>query len=100
MVWLVGLAAVCLCFRSSRMRLPVYLVLAAAFVTVLEFPIWFADVVASSTLGVTLLIVRNGLLVVAALLGAAELWRSTVSREPIPPLPTQSTRAKEPTSSS
>ena len=30
MVWLVGLAAVCLCFRSSRMQLPVYLVLAAA----------------------------------------------------------------------
>jgi hypothetical protein len=100
MVWLVGLAAVCLCFPSSRMRLPVYLVLAAAFVTVLEFPIWFADVVASDTLGVTLLIVRNGLLVVAALLGAVELWHSTVSREPVPPLPTQATRAKEPTSSS
>jgi hypothetical protein len=100
MVWLVGLAAVCLCFPSSRMRLPVYLVLAAAFVTVLEFPIWFADVVASDTLGVTLLIVRNGLLVVAALLGAVELWHSTVSREPVPPLPTQATRAKQPTSSS
>lgn len=100
MVWLVGLAAVCLCFRSSRMRLPVYLVLAAAFVTVLEFPVWFADVVASSTLGVTLLIVRNGLLVVAALLGAVELWRSTVSREPVPSLPSQATRAKEPSSSS
>jgi hypothetical protein len=100
MVWLVGLAAVCLCFRSSRMQLPVYLVLAAAFVTVLEFPIWFADVVASDTLGVTLLVVRNGLLVVAALLGAVELWRSTVSREPVPSLPTQATRAKEPTSSS
>ncbi|MGW3116408.1 glycosyltransferase 87 family protein [Streptomyces sp. NPDC001107] len=95
MVWLVGLAAVCLCFRSSRMGVPVALVLAAAFVTVLEFPLWFQHVVASDTLGVGLLVVRNGLLVVAAVLGAVELWQSTVSREPVPPLPTQATRTRE-----
>ncbi|WP_405873622.1 MULTISPECIES: glycosyltransferase 87 family protein [unclassified Streptomyces] len=100
MVWLVGTAAVCLCFRSSRMGLPVGLVLAAAFVTVLEFPIWFQHVVMSDTLGVTLLTVRNGLLVVAALLAAVELWRSTVSREPVPALPTQATRTRETSTSS
>ncbi|MER6420457.1 glycosyltransferase 87 family protein [Streptomyces sp. NPDC001137] len=100
MVWLVGLAAVCLCFRSSRMRVPVALVLAAAFVTVLEFPLWFQHVVMSDTLGVALLVVRNGLLVVAAVLGAVELWQSTVSREPVPPLPTQATRTREASTSS
>ncbi|MCD9874191.1 glycosyltransferase family 87 protein [Streptomyces guryensis] len=100
MVWLVGTAAVCLCFRSSRMRVPVALVLAAAFVTVLEFPLWFVHVVASDRLGVTLLVVRNGLLVVAAVLGAVELWRSTVSRDPVPPLPAQAARTWETSASS
>ncbi|MFF4908965.1 glycosyltransferase 87 family protein [Streptomyces sp. NPDC001260] len=96
MVWLVGTAAVCLCFRGSRMRAPAYLALAACFVTVLEFPLWFQHVVASDTRGITLLLLRNGLLVVAAVLGARELWRSTVSREPVPSLPGQATRTKEP----
>lgn len=80
MVWLIGLAAVCLCFRASRMRLPVVMVLVASLVTVLEFPLYFAEVVASDPLGVTLLFVRNGLLVAAALLAARVLWRDTVSR--------------------
>ncbi|MFE1031111.1 glycosyltransferase 87 family protein [Streptomyces sp. NPDC058807] len=80
MVWLIGLAAVCLCFRASRMRLPVVLVLVASLVTVLEFPLYFAEVVASDPLGVGLLFVRNGLLVAAALVAARVLWRDTVSR--------------------
>ncbi|WP_369196163.1 glycosyltransferase 87 family protein [Streptomyces djakartensis] len=78
MVWLVGLAAVCLCFPGSRMRLPVVLVLVACLVTVLEFPLYFADVVASNGLGLTLLFLRNGLLVAATLIAARALWRATV----------------------
>ncbi|MFC8519604.1 glycosyltransferase 87 family protein [Streptomyces sp. NPDC057257] len=100
MVWLVGTAAVCVCFRSSRMGLPAGLVLAACFVTVLEFPIWFAHVVASDLLGVSLLVLRNGLLVVAAVLAALELWQSTVSRDPVPPLPAQAARTRETSASS
>ena len=85
LVWLVGVAAVCLCHPSTRMRLPVWLVLAASFVTVLEFPLWFAHVVASDALGVTLLFVRNGLLLTATLLAATRLWRATVRRTaPVP----------------
>ncbi|MEW1831361.1 glycosyltransferase family 87 protein [Streptomyces sp. NPDC088196] len=99
-VWLIGLAAVCSCFRASRMRLPVALVLAAAFVTVLEFPIWFAHVVASDDLGVTLLIVRNGLLVAATLIAARELWQASVTWADVPPLPSQATRSKAPSTSS
>ncbi len=95
LVWLVGLAAVCLCFRGSRMNVPVGLVLAASFVTVLEFPVWFAHVVASDALGVTLLFLRNGLLVLATFLAAHELWRSTVTGTPSLPVPTQNPRTKE-----
>ncbi|MGD6745944.1 glycosyltransferase 87 family protein [Streptomyces sp. BH106] len=79
MVWLVGVAAVCLLFRDSRMTLPVWLVLAATFVTFLEFPLYFGNVVASDPIGVTLLFVRNGLLVVASLSACRRLWRATVT---------------------
>ncbi|MFE5817877.1 glycosyltransferase 87 family protein [Streptomyces sp. NPDC056479] len=95
MVWLVGLAAVCLCFRESQMRRPVALVLAASLVTVLEFPVWFAHVVASDSLGITLLFLRNGLLVVATLLAARELWHATAIRATPAAVPAQTTRAKE-----
>jgi hypothetical protein len=99
LVWLVGLAAVCLCFRGSRMTRPAYLVLAACPVTVLEFPVWFSHVVASDWLGVSLLLLRNGLLVAATLLAARELWRGTVTAGPPAPVPGQATRAKEPLAS-
>ncbi|MET9990224.1 glycosyltransferase family 87 protein [Streptomyces mutabilis] len=80
LVWLVGLAAVCGCFRTSRMRGPAALVLVASLVTVLEFPLYFAQVVASDPFGVALLFVRNGLLVAAALVAARVLWRDAVPR--------------------
>lgn len=96
MVWLVGLAAVCLCFRGSRMGRPAVMILVASFVTVLEFPVWFSHVVVSDWLGITLLFVRNGLLVLAALLAAFELWHDTVPGPAPEPLPDQPTRAKEP----
>lgn len=84
LLWLVGVGAVCLSLRSSRMTLPVWLVLAATGVTVLEFPIWFARVVASDGVGVLLLVVRNGLLVGAAAVACTRLWRSAVRPAPAP----------------
>ncbi|MFQ6849398.1 glycosyltransferase 87 family protein [Streptomyces sp. 35M1] len=81
-VWLVGLAAVCLVFRGTAMTLPAVLVLVTAGVTLLEFPIGFAHVVASDAWGVTLLVVRNGLLAAASLIAARRLWRSTVPGRP------------------
>ncbi|MEV0258178.1 glycosyltransferase family 87 protein [Streptomyces sp. NPDC050732] len=95
MLWLVGVAAVCLVFRGSRMEVPARLVLGATFVTFLEFPVWFSHVVVSDPLGVSLLLVRNGLLAAAALLACRNLWRQTVSEprgEP-QPVPGQVSRA-------
>ncbi len=57
--------------------------------TVLEFPLYFANVVASDGLGLTLLFLRNGLLVVATLLAARALWKATVPRTVPAPLPPQ-----------
>ncbi|WLQ67004.1 glycosyltransferase 87 family protein [Streptomyces glycanivorans] len=85
LVWPLGLAAVCLVFRGSRMARPACLVLVATAVTLLEFPLGFAHVVASDAEGVALMAVRNDLLVVATLDAGRRLWRDTVPgarREP------------------
>lgn len=80
MLWLVGMAAVCLVFRESRMTLPACLVLVATGVTQLEFPLGFIHVVTSDATGVTLMFLRNGLLVAATLIAGGRLWRDTVTR--------------------
>ncbi|MFI1967777.1 hypothetical protein BLA24_00985 [Streptomyces cinnamoneus] len=91
MIWLIGLAAVCVTMRTPRQGLPVVLVLLATPLTQLEFPIWFSHVVASDKLGVATLTLRNGLLVAATVLACARLWRETVTEdhpsqeEPEPP---------------
>ncbi len=95
MVWLVGLAAVCLCFRASRMALPAVLLLLATFVTVLEFPVGFSHVVVSDWYGITLLVLRNGLLLAATVTAARVLWRATVTETAVAPFPSQATRTKD-----
>ncbi|UBI39290.1 DUF2029 domain-containing protein [Streptomyces mobaraensis] len=81
-VWLIGLAAVCATVRSTRQGLPIVLVLLAAPLTQLEFPIWFRHVIASDMLGVATLTLRNALLVVATVVACRRLWRATVSVPP------------------
>ncbi|MFF4172701.1 glycosyltransferase 87 family protein [Streptomyces sp. NPDC001744] len=92
MLWLVGLAAVCLAFRSSGMERPAHLVLLAAAVTQFEFPVWFSHVTRSDPLGMAVLFTRNGLLIAAAALACRILWRETVT-EPrpagVPAIPAQ-----------
>ncbi|OLZ68278.1 hypothetical protein AV521_22355 [Streptomyces sp. IMTB 2501] len=95
LVWLVGLAAVCVSYRASRMGAPALMVVAASLATVLEFPFGFAHVVTSDRYGVLLLAVRNGLLVAASLTAARRLWRSTVPPAPAAPLPPQPSRRRK-----
>ncbi|MFG2359861.1 glycosyltransferase 87 family protein [Streptomyces sp. NPDC048521] len=95
LVWLIGLAAVCLTHRASRMAAPALMVVLASLVTVLEFPLGFSHVVVSDWYGITLLVLRNGLLVAATLTAARRLWRSTVPPAVTVPFPPQATRATE-----
>lgn len=74
MVWLVGLAAVCVVLRGSVQLLPAGLVVVASAVTGFEFPSHFGDIVASNAHGLLLLVVRNGLLVVASVMACRRLW--------------------------
>ncbi|WP_267241462.1 glycosyltransferase 87 family protein [Streptomyces sp. PR69] len=82
-LWLVGLAAVCLTFRPSRMGPPAMLVLAATAVTLLEFPVFFGNVVASDALGLGLLIARNGLLAGATAVACGRVWGAGVRGEAV-----------------
>ncbi|WP_241775892.1 glycosyltransferase 87 family protein [Streptomyces exfoliatus] len=94
MLWLVGLGAVCLAYRSSRMQRPVHLVVWATAVTQFEFPVWFSHVTRSDPLGVAVLFTRNGLLIAAALIACRILWRQTVTEPRLTEasIPAQATR--------
>ncbi|MEU6882599.1 glycosyltransferase 87 family protein [Streptomyces sp. NPDC046712] len=79
MIWLLGLAAVCLTSRETVMRPVTLLLLPAAALSSLAYPVLYDEVVAASWPGVAVMVVRNGLLLAAALLAARRLWTSTVT---------------------
>ncbi|MFJ5231620.1 glycosyltransferase 87 family protein [Kitasatospora sp. NPDC088391] len=81
MIWVVGLAAVCLTVRGTSQRPVAVLVLVTAVLTTLEFPIMFGAVNRSELGGVLVLTARNVLLVVSTVLSGYRLWRSTRRRE-------------------
>ncbi|MFB9370592.1 glycosyltransferase 87 family protein [Kitasatospora sp. NPDC001664] len=77
MVWIVGVAAVCLTVRGTSQRPVAVLVLVTTLLTMLEFPILFGQVVASEPWGVAVLTARNLTLLAAAVLSCRRLWLST-----------------------
>jgi hypothetical protein len=77
LVWLVGVAAVCLTVRGSSQRPVAVLILIATPLTTLEFPVLFGQVTGSHPWGVIVLGLRNLLLLAAAVLSCVRLWRST-----------------------
>ncbi|MEX0170806.1 glycosyltransferase 87 family protein [Streptomyces sp. LMG1-1-1.1] len=82
MIWLIGLAAVCLTSRHTVMRPVALLLLPAAALSSLAYPVLYLDVVAGTATGLTVMVLRNGLLLAAALLAARRLWTSTVAGPP------------------
>ncbi|MEU9860332.1 glycosyltransferase family 87 protein [Streptomyces sp. NPDC047971] len=82
MIWLLGLSAVCLTSRRTVMRPVALLLLPAAALSSLAYPVLYEDVLTGSGPGVAALAVRNVLLLAAALLAARRLWTSTVTPAP------------------
>ncbi|MER5311206.1 glycosyltransferase 87 family protein [Streptomyces sp. NPDC002773] len=82
MIWLLGLAAVCLTSRATVMRPVALLLLPAAALSSLAYPVLYDEVVAGTNQGLTVMVLRNGLLLAAALLAARRLWTSTVTGPP------------------
>ncbi|MET9954947.1 glycosyltransferase 87 family protein [Streptomyces sp. NPDC006339] len=79
MIWLLGLAAVCLTSRRTVMRPVALLLLPAAALSSLAYPVMYLDVVAGTWEGLGVMVLRNALLLAAALLAARRLWTSTVT---------------------
>ncbi|GGR22909.1 glycosyltransferase 87 family protein [Streptomyces roseolus] len=78
LVWLLGLAAVCLTSRRTVMRPVALLLLPAAALSSLAYPVLYAEVVTGTPLGLAVTAARNGLLLAAAAVAAHRLWRATV----------------------
>ncbi|MFD9610970.1 glycosyltransferase 87 family protein [Streptomyces sp. NPDC004288] len=82
MIWLLGLAAVCLTSRHTVMRPVALLLLPAAALSSLAYPVLYDEVVAGTPTGLTVMVLRNGLLLAASLLAARRLWTSTTGGPP------------------
>ncbi|MEV1020918.1 glycosyltransferase 87 family protein [Streptomyces sp. NPDC050264] len=77
LVWLLGLSAVCLTARCTTQRPVALLVLAAAGVSALAYPVLYDDVKAGTWLGIAVMAVRNTLLLGGVLMSFRSLWRDT-----------------------
>ncbi|WP_329338427.1 glycosyltransferase 87 family protein [Streptomyces sp. NBC_00663] len=84
LVWLLGLAAVCLTSRHTAQRPVAALIVAATAVSAVAYPVLYAEVEAASWTGCALMVLRNALLVTAAAVSFTRLWRTTSARpEPL-----------------
>ncbi len=81
-IWLLGLAAVCLTSRETVMRPVALLLLPAAALSALAYPVLYFDVIDGTPTGLAVMVLRNGLLLAATLLAARRLWTSTVAAAP------------------
>ncbi|WP_433548897.1 glycosyltransferase 87 family protein [Streptomyces sp. CA-294286] len=88
LVWLVGLAAVCLLWRETSQRPVAWLILAACVFTTLGFPLLYRELRDDADpLAITNLFVRDLLLIAAAGVSAVRLWRvGRTGREKSPPV--------------
>jgi len=77
LVWLLGVAAVCLTRRDTLMRGPAWLVLGAVSVTQLIFPLFYHSLRGGQIYSGLILLGRNAVLVTAAVLALRALWRAT-----------------------
>ncbi|WP_246458615.1 glycosyltransferase 87 family protein [Streptomyces himalayensis] len=79
MIWLLGLAAVCLTSRHTTQRPVAALLAAAAGVSALAYPVLYTQITGGTWTGCLVMLVRNGLLIAAAVLSFRRLWRSSRS---------------------
>ncbi|MFG3016966.1 glycosyltransferase 87 family protein [Streptomyces sp. NPDC048254] len=86
MIWLLGLAAVCLTSRHTTQRPVAALIVTATALSAVAYPTFYAEVVHGTWTGCLLMLARNGLLATAAVLSLTRLWRAT--RRPADPVRT------------
>ncbi|MFJ2906835.1 glycosyltransferase 87 family protein [Streptomyces sp. NPDC087212] len=77
LIWLLGLAAVCLTSRHTTQRPVAALILAATAVSTVVYPVLYDQVRECTWTGCGLMVLRNGLLLAAAVVSFTRLWRTT-----------------------
>ncbi|MEE1752200.1 glycosyltransferase family 87 protein [Streptomyces sp. SP18CS02] len=77
MIWLLGLAAVCLTCRITSQRPVTLLLLPAAALSALAYPVLYEHVLAVTPLGCAVMVARNALLIAATAVSCRRLWRAT-----------------------
>jgi hypothetical protein len=82
LIWLVGLAAVCLAEdgpgrRATLMAQPARLVLLCTLVSQIEFPLLFGQVMHHGFWGTAVVAARNLVLLIATVMALRALWRAT-----------------------
>jgi len=77
MIWLLGLAAVCLASRHTSQRPVAVLVALASLVSAIAYPGLYGQVAGCTWVGCALMLARNGLLAAAAVISFARLRRAT-----------------------
>lgn len=93
LVWLIGLAAVCLTRRDTTQRPVAVLLLCAMPLTLLEFPVWFGELLDSQVHAVLALGLRNALLVTATVVSGRRLWRASRAMEAAAEVPDRAATA-------
>ena len=78
LIWLLGLAACCLTSARTPQRPTTALILVAAGLTHLEYPVYWYELVDGRAFAVAILVLRNLLLLAATMLACRNLWRSTL----------------------
>ena len=84
MIWLLGVAAFCLMFKDTSQRRAALILLISLPLSQADFPHYFYGLVHGRSTPALVVAARDVLLVVAAGVGFADLWRSTVTGPVLP----------------
>lgn len=76
MIWLLGIGAVCLTWRQTRMRVPILLLIVAALLAQVLYPPLYSDLVTGGVVATILQVLRVTLVVVATGIALHRLWQS------------------------
>ena len=82
MIWLLGIGAVCLTWRETRMRSPIMLLVIAALLAQVLYPPLYSDLVTGGVVAAVLQVLRVGLVVAATVMALRALWLSGRSGTP------------------
>ena len=83
-IWLLGLAAACLVFRTTGQRVPALAMLPLTVFTTLDYPVSWGQILNGEPVAVMVVVVRNLGLLWVTVHSARALWRSTRPEQVLP----------------